>query len=73
MGRFARDLCWQPQGLGPLLLGLAVQRCLAVQRSVGGYALVVESKNATASAFYEHHGLRPFQDTPNSLYLPLGG
>ena len=73
MGRLARDLRWQGQGLGPLLLGLAVQRCLVAQRSVGGYALVVDAKNATAAAFYGHHGFRPFQDTPHSLYLPLGG
>ncbi|MCP9807145.1 GNAT family N-acetyltransferase [Cyanobium sp. T1B-Tous] len=73
MGRLARDLRWRGQGLGPLLLGLAVQRCLAAQRSVGGYALVVDAKNAAAVAFYGHDGFRPFQDTPHSLYLPLGG
>jgi len=73
MGRLARDQRWQGQGIGPLLLGLAVQRCLHAKRSVGGYALIVDAKNAAAKAFYERHGFRTFQDTPLSLYLPLGG
>ena len=60
------------QGIGPLLLGLAVQRCLDAKRSVSGYALIVDAKDAAAEAFYERHGFRSFQDTPQSLYLPLG-
>jgi hypothetical protein len=39
--------------------------------SVGGYALVVDAKTPAAVTFYAHHGFRPFQDTPQSLYLPL--
>ena len=35
------------------------------------YALVVDAKTPAAVAFYAHHGFRPFQDTPRSLYLPL--
>lgn len=73
MGRLARDHRWRGQGLGPLLLALAVQRCLHAQASVGGFALVVDAKNPAAVAFYQHHGFRCFQDTPESLYLPLGG
>jgi GNAT superfamily N-acetyltransferase len=72
MGRLARDLRWHGQMVGPLLLGLAVQRCLDAQRSVGGYALIVDAKNASAEAFYARHGFRSFQDAPRSLYLPLG-
>ena len=72
MGRLAMDQRWQGQGIGPLLLGLAVQRCLDAKRSVGGYALIVGTKDAAAKAFYERHGFRTFQDTPQRLYLPLG-
>jgi ribosomal protein S18 acetylase RimI-like enzyme len=72
MGRLARDQRWQGLGIGPLLLGLAVQRCLDAKRSVGGYALIVDAKDTAAKAFYERHGFRTFQDTPQSLYLPLG-
>ena len=30
-----------------------------------------DAKTPAAVAFYAHHGFRPFQDTPRSLYLPL--
>jgi len=73
MGRLARDQRWRGQGIGPLLLGLAVQRCLEAQRSVGGYALIVDAKGTAAQEFYKRHGFRPYRDTPMSLYLPLGG
>ena len=72
MGRFARDPRWHGQVLGPLRLGCAVQRCLDAKRSVGGYALVVDPKDAAAEAFYVRHGFRAYLDTPGSLYLPLG-
>ena len=73
MGRLARDQRWSGQGIGPLLLGCAVQRCLDAKRSVGGYALVVDAKDAAAAGFYLRHGFRAYRDTPGSLYLPLGG
>jgi len=72
MGRLACDLSCRGQGLGSLLLGLAVQRCLEVRQSIGGYALLVDAKDETAAQFYEHHGFRRLQDSPRSLYLPLG-
>ena len=72
MGRLARDQRWRGRGLGPLLLGLAVQRCLHAKQSVGGYALVVDAKTPGAGEFYARHGFRPFQGRPQSLYLPLG-
>jgi GNAT superfamily N-acetyltransferase len=72
MGRLARDQRLQGQGLGPLLLGLAVHRCHAARRSVGGYALVVDANNPAAVAFYAQQGFLPFQGAPQSFYLPLG-
>lgn len=72
LGRLARDQRWQGQGVGALLLGLAVQRCLDAKRSIGGYALIVDATSPAAEAFYERHGFLNFQDTPRTLYLPLG-
>jgi GNAT superfamily N-acetyltransferase len=72
MGRLARDLSCRGQGIGALLLALAVERCLEVRQSIGGYALVVDAKDAAAALFYEHHGFRRLQDTSASLYLPHG-
>jgi GNAT superfamily N-acetyltransferase len=72
IGRLARDQRWRGQGIGALLLGLAVHRCLEAQRSVGGYALIVDAKHGAAQAFTRRHGFRPYRDAPLSLYLPLG-
>ena len=73
MGRLARDLRWRGEGMGALLIGLAVERCLRARQSVGGYALIVDAKGEKAKNFYLRYGFRPYLDTPNSLYLPLGG
>jgi len=72
MGRLALDLSCRGQRLGSLLLALAVERCLEVRQSIGGYALLVDAKDEVAVQFYAHHGFRRFQDSPRSLYLPLG-
>jgi GNAT superfamily N-acetyltransferase len=72
IGRLARDRSCRGQGICALLLALAVERCLEVRQSIGGYALVVDAKDAAAALFYKHHGFQRLQDTPASLYLPLG-
>ena len=73
MGRLARDLRWRGEGMGALLIGLAVERCQRARQSVGGFALIVDAKGEKAKNFYLRYGFRPYLDTPNSLYLPLGG
>ena len=72
MGRFAVQQNVQGQGLGKLLLGCAVDRCLQVRQEVAAYALIVDAKDADAKSFYEHFGFFPFSDRPLSLYLVMG-
>jgi hypothetical protein len=36
-------------------------------------ALIGDAKGEEAKTFYRRYGFRPYLDTPNSLYLPLGG
>jgi predicted GNAT family N-acyltransferase len=73
MGRLACSTKHQGQGLGRTLLGLAVERCIQARKQVAAYALLVDAKNALAAAFYEHYGFTALQESPLSLYLPLGG
>jgi hypothetical protein len=73
MGRLARDLRWRGESLGALLIGLAVERCQRACQSVGRYALIVDAKGEVTIKYYLHNGFRLYHDTPNSLYLPLGG
>lgn len=72
MGRLACRADWHRRGLGKLLIGCAVQRCLQARKQVAAFALIVDAKNAEAKAFYQHYGFTPCTDALMTLYLPLG-
>lgn len=73
MGRLACAKAHQGQGLGRILLGLAIERCLQARKQVAAYALLVDAKDESAARFYAHYGFTALQDAQLSLYLPLGG
>ena len=70
MGRLARSIEHSGAGIGGLLVGLAVDRCLKARAHVGAYALLVDAKNEKAKAFYQHYGFTACVDSPMTLYLP---
>ena len=72
MGRLARSIESLGTGLGEVLMGCAVDRCLHARSLVGAYALPVEAKGEKAKSFYERYGFIPCVDAPMTLYLPLG-
>lgn len=72
MGRMATAIDRRGQGIGRLLMGCAVDRCLKVREQVAAYALIVDAKDAQARSFYEHYGFTAFAGQPLTLYLPLG-
>ena len=72
MGRLACRTDQRGNGLGKLLLGCAVDRCLKARQQVAAYALLVDAKDDVAKAFYVHFGFKTLQDVPLALYLPLG-
>lgn len=69
IGRLARDVRVRGKGIGELLLADAVRRILGASRSVAVFAIVVEAKDAAASAFYEGFGFRPFPLRPQRMFL----
>ena len=69
IGRLARDVRVRGRGVGELLLADAVRRILGAGRSVAVFAIVVDAKDATASAFYEGFGFRPFPLRLQRLFL----
>jgi predicted GNAT family N-acyltransferase len=71
MGRLAVAAELRGQGMGRLLMGCAVDRCLKAREQVAAYALIVDAKDAQAKAFYEHYGFTAFASQALSLYLPL--
>lgn len=56
-------------GLGGALLADALDR--AIHAEIAAYALVVDAKNESAAAFYQHHGLIALPSQPMTLFLPL--
>jgi GNAT superfamily N-acetyltransferase len=72
LGRLAAHLGHRNRGLGRLLIGCAVERCLEAKKHVAAYALVVDAKGEDAKSFYEHYGFTPCRDNPMTLYLSLG-
>lgn len=72
MGRLACRADWHGRGLGKLLIGCAVQRCLQARKQVAAFALIVDARNAEAKAFYQHYGFTPCADASMTFYLPLG-
>ncbi|MDP2367578.1 GNAT family N-acetyltransferase [Rhodoferax sp.] len=72
MGRLARHIECRGTGMGTVLMGLAVDRCLKARSHVGAYALLVDAKDERAKAFYQQYGFTVCSDSPMALYLPLG-
>ena len=72
MGRLACRTDERGRDLGKLLLGCAVDRCLKAREQVAAYALLVDAKDDVAKAFYVQFGFKSLQDSPLTLYLPLG-
>jgi len=72
MGRLAVHIAHHRCGLGRLLLGCALERCLEARKQVAAYALLVDAKDEKAKAFYEHYGFVACRDQPMTLYLALG-
>ena len=72
MGRLACRSDQQGRGIGKLLLGCAVDRCLKARLQVAAYALIVDAKDDAARDFYLHFGFKALMDAKLTLYLPLG-
>lgn len=69
MGRLAIDQRFQGLKLGGALIIDAAKRAATSDAAI--YAMIVEAKDGTAKAFYEHLGFVCFRSRPLSLYLPL--
>ena len=72
MGRLACREDRLGTGLGKVLIGCAIDRCLKARQQVAACALLVDAKNTQAKRFYEHFGFTVCADSPMTLYLPLG-
>lgn len=71
LGRLAVDRNHQGQMLGKYLLFDAFHRVLQAAETLAVYALIVDSKNENAQAFYLRHGFLRFPNTPSCLFIPV--
>ena len=75
IGRLAVDQDVRGQGLGSAMLVDAARR--VIESDIAAFALIVDAKDAEASAFYEHHGFSRLvsegkrEDSTHTLFLVL--
>ena len=69
IGRLAVDQQYRGHKLGSVMLFDAIKR--AHTSGIGAYAILVDAKDESAAAFYEHHGFMRFESAPMTLYLPI--
>ena len=71
LGQLATDTQWAGKGIGSGLLKHAFERCIEGARLVGGRALLVNSVDVEASAFWTRRGFVPSKDDPLILFRSL--
>ena len=69
IGRLAVDQQYQGQQLGGSLLADAIAR--SIESEIAAYALVVDAKDRSAVAFYEHFGFQQLSRSSKTLFLPI--
>jgi ribosomal protein S18 acetylase RimI-like enzyme len=69
LGRLAVDAKFRGRKLGAVLLWDAIQR--SARSEVIVYGVIVDAKDAAATAFYEHHGFIKLSPDARQLILPL--
>ncbi len=67
--RLARDTSFP--GIGSLLLGDALTRCVRVAKEIAATVIVVDSKGDEATRFYDRFGFMALPKLPNRMFLPL--
>jgi ribosomal protein S18 acetylase RimI-like enzyme len=69
MGRLAVDNEFKGMGLGGALLADALTR--SMRSGIAAYALLVDAKDESAAAFYQHHGFVALPNQTLKLFLPF--
>jgi ribosomal protein S18 acetylase RimI-like enzyme len=69
IGRLAVDTRFRGRGLGSALIADAALRAIRSEPAV--FTLLVDAKDENAVAFYLHHGFRPLESKPGSLFLSV--
>ena len=71
LGRLARSVKFQRQGIGGILLVDALKRTLQNSAHVASWAVIVDAIDDEAMEFYKRYGFILFPNRPNRLFLPM--
>jgi GNAT superfamily N-acetyltransferase len=71
IGRLAVDRHVQGLGLGSILLADACQKVIQASVVLAVAGVVVDAKDDSAAAFYQHFGFVPMPGQPHRLLLPM--
>ncbi|HRO59298.1 MAG TPA: GNAT family N-acetyltransferase [Burkholderiaceae bacterium] len=71
LGRLAVDEAMQGKGLGVFLLMDALHRVLLASQTLAVHAMIVDTRDEAAAAFYRKYGFVPFADNQRQLLLPM--
>jgi GNAT superfamily N-acetyltransferase len=71
LGQLATDQNWTGKGIGTGLLKHALQRCVTAADLIGGRALIVNSVDAEAAAFWKQRGFIASKDDPLMLFRSI--
>ena len=71
LGRLAIDQSTKGQGLGQFLLLDALYRGLQAAAAIAAMAVVVDAKDAAATAFYERYGIMQLSTSQGRMFLPM--
>lgn len=69
IGRLAIDARFQGRKLGGVLLLDAIRRALMAELGIA--VVVVDAKDETAAAFYQHHSFQPLSADRGTWFLPM--
>lgn len=72
LGRLAVSTQFRGRGLGALLLMDALYRALRHSKELASAGVVVDAKDAAASAFYIKYGFLQLPKVERRLFLPMG-
>jgi len=70
IGRLAVDKDFQGKGLGSILLADACQKIRQARETLAVVGIVVDAKDDSAAAFYQHFGFIELPGKPGRLLLP---
>jgi GNAT superfamily N-acetyltransferase len=70
IGRLAVDEAFRGKGLGSILLADACQKVIQASAVLAVAGIIVDAKDETAIAFYQHFGFVPLPGHANRLLLP---